>query len=310
MRSVHPDDLAPTLGAAEKALPEPSGARGQVPGAPPGRHLRMEPGPRPGHLDAQGEPVRMIGVGWESNESRSARDALSRALRHMSDGFLAVDDRWRITFLNLAAERMLGSSEEELSGRVLWKLLRPAGPRSGEALPGGRRRAAARRLRHGHSGHRAPPPPRGSVPGPDGLSLYFTDVTEIRRHEDERSAAETAAAERAARIAELTASLAKATTSRDVVAAVARRVLPPFGATTGLVVQAIEDDRAYNVGMGYPPAFLDTINSSARAARNRLEPILSGTPLFLSTRAEYTARYPNSPPGRPRRANRPGRSCR
>lgn len=75
--------------------------------------------------------------------------------------------------------------------------------------------------------------------------------------------------------------------------AVARRVLPPFGAT-GLVVQAIEDDRVYNVGaVGYPPAFLDTINGRARVARDPVwEPILSGAPLFLSTRAEYTARYP------------------
>jgi PAS domain S-box-containing protein len=293
MRIVHPDDLAPTLGAAEKALRD---------------HTVFEAEYRVRRLDgtygwtqararatynAQGEPVRMVGVGWESNESRSARDALSRALRHMSDGFLAVDDRWRITFLNLAAERMLGSSEEELSGRVLWELP------SVRQVPDLEKRCREAAAAQQPAGFDMDTPGTGRrlhlrlVPGPDGLTLYFTDVTEIRRHEDERSAAEQAAAERAARIAELTASLAKATTSRDVVDAVARRVLPPFGAT-GLVVQAIEDDRAYNVGaVGYPPAFLDTINGRARAARDPVwDPVLSGTPLFLSTRAEYTARYP------------------
>lgn len=293
MRIVHPDDLAPTLGAAQKALRDRTVFEAEY------RVRRLDgtygwtQARARATYNAQGEPVRMIGVGWESNESRSARDALSRALRHMSDGFLAVDDRWRITFLNLAAERMLGSSEEELFGRVLWEL--PSVRQVPDLEKRCREAAAAQQpagfdmdtLDTGRRLHLR------LVPGPDGLTLYFTDVTEIRRHEDERSAAERAAAERAARIAELTESLAKATTSRDVVDAVARRVLPPFGAT-GLVVQAIEDDRVYNVGaVGYPPAFLDTINGRARVARDPVwDPILSGTPLFLSTRAEYTSRYP------------------
>ncbi|MEV4451315.1 SpoIIE family protein phosphatase [Streptomyces mirabilis] len=293
MRIVHPDDLAPTLGAAEKALRDRTVFEAEY------RVRRLDgtygwtQARARATYNAQGEPVRMIGVGWESNESRSARDALSRALRHMSDGFLAVDDRWRITFLNLAAEHMLGSSEEELFGRVLWELP------SVRQVPDLEKRCREAAAAQQPAGFDMDTPDTGRrlhlrlVPGPDGLTLYFTDVTEIRRHEDERSAAEQAAAERAARIAELTASLAKATTSRDVVDAVARRVLPPFGAT-GLVVQAIEDDRVYNVGaVGYPPAFLDTINGRARVARDPVwDPILSGTPLFLSSRAEYTSRYP------------------
>ncbi|MER5342959.1 SpoIIE family protein phosphatase [Streptomyces mirabilis] len=293
MRIVHPDDLAPTLGAAQKALRDRTVFEAEY------RVRRLDgtygwtQARARATYNAQGEPVRMIGVGWESNESRSARDALSRALRHMSDGFLAVDDRWRITFLNLAAERMLGSSEEELFGRVLWELP------SVRQVPDLEKRCREAAAAQQPAGFDMDAPDTGRrlhlrlVPGPDGLTLYFTDVTEIRRHEDERSAAEQAAAERAARIAELTESLAKATTSRDVVDAVARRVLPPFGAT-GLVVQAIEDDRVYNVGaVGYPPAFLDTINGRARVACDPVwDPILSGTPLFLSSRAEYTSRYP------------------
>lgn len=293
MKIVHPDDLAPTLGAAQKALQDRTVFEAEyrvrrLDGTYGWTQTRAR-----ATYNAQGEPVRMIGVGWESNESRSARDALSRALRHMSDGFLAVDDRWRITFLNLAAERMLGTSEEELFGRVLWELP------SVRQVPDLEKRCREAAAAQQPAGFDMDAPNTGRrlhlrlVPGPDGLTLYFTDVTEIRRHEDERSAAEQAAAERAARIAELTESLAKATTSRDVVDAVARRVLPPFGAT-GLVVQAIEDDRVYNVGaVGYPPAFLDTINGRARVASDPVwDPILSGTPLFLSSRAEYTSRYP------------------
>ncbi|MET7897491.1 SpoIIE family protein phosphatase [Streptomyces mirabilis] len=293
MRIVHPDDLAPTLGAAEKSLRDRTVFEAEY------RVRRLDgtygwtQARARATYNAQGEPVRMIGVGWESNESRSARDALSQALRHMSDGFLAVDDRWRITFLNLAAERMLGSSEEELFGRVLWELP------SVRQVPDLEKRCREAAAAQQPAGFDMDAPNTGRrlhlrlVPGPDGLTLYFTDVTEIRRHEDERSAAEQAAAERAARIAELTESLSKATTSRDVVDAVAQRVLPPFGAT-GLLVQAVEGDRTYNVGaVGYPPAFLDTINGRMRVAHDPVwDPILTGTPLFISSAAEYTARYP------------------
>jgi PAS domain S-box-containing protein len=137
----------------------------------------------------------MIGVGWESNESRSARDALSRALRHMSDGFLAVDDEWRITFANLEAERTLGLSEEELFGRLLWEL--PT-VRKVPGMESRCRKAAAEDKPVGFDVHM----PEGTgrrhhlrlVPGPDGRTLYFTDVTEKRRHEEERRAAELAVA--------------------------------------------------------------------------------------------------------------------
>nr|WSZ97002.1 SpoIIE family protein phosphatase [Streptomyces sp. NBC_00857] len=294
MKIVHPDDLAWTLAAAQRAIRDRSlfeaeyrvrrldgtygwtQARGKV------------------VLDDKGEPLRMVGMGWDSNESRSARDALSRALRHMSDAFLSVDDHWRITFVNLEAERMLGSSEEELFGRVLWEL---PSVRQVPDLEARCREAAAEDAPVGFDVWM---PDIGRsyhlrfVPVPDGVILYFTDVTERRRHEAERAAAARADSERSARIAELTEALAAATTSQDVVDAVARRVLPPFGAT-GLVVQAIEGDRAYNVGaVGYPPDFLATLDGQPRRAHDPLwDAIQTGSPLFIPSREKYAARYPD-----------------
>lgn len=293
MVCVHPDDLAPTLDLVDRAIRE---------------HGVFEAEYRVRRLDGtygwtqargratyheNGEPNRMIGVGWESNESRSARDALSRALRHMSDGFLAVDDEWRITFANLEAERTLGFSEEELFGRLLWDM--PAA----REVPGleSRCRAAAAEERSVGFDVRMDDTGRRYhlrlVPGPDGRTLYFTDVTEKRQHEEERRASERAAGQRAARMGELTTALAKATTSQDVVDAVARRVLPPFAAA-GLLVQAVEGDRLYNVGaVGYPEAFLSTVNSRPRASGDpSWETITSGAPLFLSSVQEFTARAP------------------
>ncbi|MFF4257803.1 SpoIIE family protein phosphatase [Streptomyces sp. NPDC001663] len=293
MRIVHPDDLAPALAATERAILDhtvyeadyrvrrPDGTYGWT--LARGRTT----------YDEQGEPLRMVGVAWETNESRSARDALGRALRHMSDGFLAVDDEWQITFANLEAERFLGFSEEELFGRLLWDLP------SARQVPGLESRCRRAAAEEKPAGFDVQMPDSGQrfhlrlVPGPDGRTLYFQDVTEKRRLAEEREAARRAAAERAARIAELTAELAKATTSQDVVDVVARRVLPPFAAT-GVLVQVIEGDRLHNVGaVGYPDDFLAGIDNRARVVGDPAwDPIASGVPLFLSTAQEFTSRYP------------------
>ncbi|KUO15547.1 SpoIIE family protein phosphatase [Streptomyces dysideae] len=293
MRCVHPDDLAPTLALVDRAIRDHTVFEAEY------RVRRLDgtygwtQARARATYDEQGEPLRMVGVGWESNESRSARDALSRALRHMSDGFLAVDDGWRITFTNLEAERTLGFSEEELFGRLLWEV--PAA-RQVSGLES-RCRTAAAEGKSASFDIRLPDTGRlchlRLVPGPDGLTIYFTDVTEKRRLAEERQAGERAAAERAARIAELTTELAKATTSQDVVDAVARRVLPPFAAT-GLVVQVREGDRLHNVGsVGYPDDFPHLLERRDRLSPNPLwDAVLSGTPLFFSSPQEFAARYP------------------
>ncbi|MET9834610.1 SpoIIE family protein phosphatase [Streptomyces sp. NPDC006385] len=292
MRCVHPDDLAPTLAAVDRAIRgggvfEAEYRVRKLDGTWGWTQARGR-----ATYDDSGAHRRMIGVGWDSDEPRSARDALSRALRHMSDGFLAMDDDWRITFANVEAERTLGYSEKELIGRLLWDL--PAA----EQVPGleirCRQAAAAEksvsfdvRLPNGRLCHLR------LVPGPDGRTIYFTDVTEKRRLEEERRSAERAASERSTRIAELTTALAKATTSKDVVDAVARRVLPPFEAT-GLVVQTVEGDRLYTVGsVGYPDDVLAVLHGRERTRSSPLwDPILAGAPLFMSSPREFAARYP------------------
>lgn len=133
---------------------------------------------------------------------------------------LSVDDHWRIVFVNLEAERVLGSPEEKLIGQVLWEL--PA-VRQMPGLEDRYRKAAAVSA---PTGFEVWTRDAGRcyhlrvVPAPDGTTCYFTDVTEKRKREAERQDAERADAERAARIAEVTAALAEATTARDVVAAV------------------------------------------------------------------------------------------
>ncbi|MFJ5213942.1 SpoIIE family protein phosphatase [Streptomyces sp. NPDC088354] len=294
MKVVHPDDLPWTLAAAETAIRNRAVFEAEYRvRRPDGGYAWTETRAKV-VLDDAGEPYRMIGTAWESSDSRSARAALSRALRHMSDGFLSVDGDWRITFVNLKAEEMLGSPEEELFDRVLWTL---PSLRQIPGLEACCREAAAKAV---PTSFDMGIPATGSclhlrlVPVPDGVTLYFTDVTDNRRREAERVASEQASAERSARIGELTAALAAATTSRDVVEAVAQRVLPPFGAT-GLLVQAIEGDRVYTVGsVGYPQAFLDSIEARPRAAQDPgWQSLSTNEPLFVSSVEEYAERYPD-----------------
>lgn len=293
MKVVHPDDLRWTLAAVEKAIRDHGVFEAEYRVRRPDGSYGWTETRAKVVLDDRGEPYRMIGTAWESNESRSARDALSRALRYMSDGFLSADEDWRITFVNLEAEDVLGSSEAELFGRVLWTLP------SVRQVPGLESRCREAAAKAAPTSFDVRMPDTDScyqvrlVPLPEGVTLYFTDVTERRRHEAERAAAEHAAGERAARIAELTAALAKATTSRDVVDAVAQRVLPPFAAT-GLLVQALEDGRAYNVGsVGYPQSFLDNLHGRPRSANDPVwEAISTSGPVFVSSAEEYSARYP------------------
>jgi PAS domain S-box-containing protein len=293
MKVVHPDDLPWTLAAAEKAIRDRRVFESEFRVCRPDGSYYWTQSRGTVVLDENGEPIRMVGWVWDTDESRSARDALSRTLRHMSDGFLLVDDDWRITFANLEAERTLGSSEENLVGRVLWKLPAVSQVPDLEA----RCRQAAGADTPGGFDIRMPDTGRcfhlRLVPGPDGLTLYLTDVTEKRRHQEERAVAARAASERTAQIAELTTALAKATTSRDVVDAVARRVLPPFGAVA-VIVQAIDGDRVCNVGsVGYSHSFLERLNGIVRTANDPTwEAILTGEPVFIASPAEYVARYP------------------
>ncbi|MFE4824864.1 SpoIIE family protein phosphatase [Streptomyces sp. NPDC056704] len=293
MQILHPDDLAPTLAEAQRAIREHSVYEAayrvrRLDGTYGWSRARGKP-----TYDDQGVPLRMVGVRWESNESPSARDALSRALRHMSDVFLTVDAEWRIIFANLEAERTLGWSQEELFGRVLWDL--PAA----QQIPDLERRCRRAAAEDTPASFDVDMPDTGRryqlrlVPGPVGRAIYLADVTEKRRMQEEREAAERTAAERSARIAELTAALAKATTSRDVVDAVAWRVLPLFAAA-GLLVQVIEGDRLHNVGaVGYPDDYLDDVDGHRRApGEPAWDTIASGTPLFLSSADEFAAYAP------------------
>ncbi|WP_237285456.1 SpoIIE family protein phosphatase [Streptomyces niveus] len=242
-------------------------------------------------LGDDGEPHHMVGTVWDTTQTHVARESVDHALRHMSDGFFAVDTDWRVTFINIEAQRALGSSHE-LLGRVLWD------------IPFSREPGLEVRCRQAVANHRpvgldvlSPANRRWYhlrlVPAPGGLTVYLTDVTDKRAREAERTASERAAAERAARTGELTTALSEALTTEDVVKAVAQHVMQPFRAT-GLVVVAFEGEHTRLIGsVGYEAADLEKILSFPLTTTTPVSDVLSTrAPLFISSLAEMKMRYP------------------
>jgi diguanylate cyclase (GGDEF)-like protein/PAS domain S-box-containing protein len=118
-------------------------------------------------------------------EAESAAARLSSVLESTMDGVVVLDRQWRVTYLNRNASRMLGDRKPAL-GMSLWE----AFPEEEDGVFAARyREAMAGQLPVGFEAHLSS---LGlwlevqAYPTPDGLSIFFRDVTERRRAEQER----------------------------------------------------------------------------------------------------------------------------
>ncbi|HEX8557548.1 MAG TPA: ATP-binding protein [Pyrinomonadaceae bacterium] len=104
-------------------------------------------------------------------------------LESITDAFFALDRAWRFTYLNRQAERLLRRGREELLGRSVWDEFPEA---FGTAFYEQYRRAADEQVSVTFDEFY---PPLGrwfevrAYPSPEGLSVYFHDVTERRESE-------------------------------------------------------------------------------------------------------------------------------
>ncbi len=128
----------------------------------------------------------VIGQRHEAAERQAAEHRSRAILESMSEGFIALDPAWRITYANGAAEAVTRRPREELVGAQFWDLFaRLQGSQQERAL----RRTALERER---SRIEAYDDAEGrwfeinSFPmeGGGGLALYFRDETDRRRAEE------------------------------------------------------------------------------------------------------------------------------
>ncbi|MEU4037995.1 SpoIIE family protein phosphatase [Streptomyces collinus] len=293
---IHPDDLPGAVAGFDTGIQLRGGFQGEYRiRRQDGTYLWIEARART-VTDDEGTPVMVAGTLRDSSETHAAAESVGRALRHMSDGFVALDADWRIGFLNPAAERLFGAAGE-VAGTLLWDI--PA-VRAVPELEQLCRATAA----EGRPAEFDVPGPEGTswyhlrlVPVPEGLTLYITDTTERHLREAERVAAERAAAERAALVQRVTRELAEAVTAQDVMAAVADGVMAPLGAT-GLVMLGVAGDRLAVIGsQGHPDRFcrlLDGMWTVGDATNPVADALRTRTPLCISSPEEITKRYPGT----------------
>lgn len=114
------------------------------------------------------------------SEAEKGRARVEAILNSMADGFCAVDEGWRLTFVNAAAQRIFRRDAEELLGEPLWRLF----PRKHEQQC---RRAIAQststEFEYTTEAGRCYQV-KASPALPSGTSIYFQDITEKKRSEE------------------------------------------------------------------------------------------------------------------------------
>ncbi|MHB9109944.1 MAG: PAS domain-containing sensor histidine kinase [Armatimonadota bacterium] len=144
--------------------------------------------------DAQGHLLGAVAVVRDVTDRKRAEDALREREEHIrdilestTDGYLAIDRNWRYTYFNERGARMIGMRREDLIGGVVWDLF-----------------PAARESKFGTEYHRVmetgqPAHFEEFYPDPlnlwlethvyrtdEGLAVYFRDITQRKRDEEER----------------------------------------------------------------------------------------------------------------------------
>jgi len=140
---------------------------------------------------AGGAITALQGAFQDISDKRSAQEQaarmaerLSATLESITDAFYTLDREWRFTYLNPEAERLFKRPREQLLGKVLWDEF--------DALKGQiGYREFHRALRDEHTvvfeEYYAPYQVWSEVrayPSPEGLAVYFRDITAARRTEE------------------------------------------------------------------------------------------------------------------------------
>jgi serine phosphatase RsbU (regulator of sigma subunit)/PAS domain-containing protein len=194
--------------------------------------------------DARGRAARVLGAAYDTTGERVGEVRVTRILEAMPAGFYSLDRDWRFTYVNAEAEKLLGRPRDELLGESLWEAF-PAAVNSEFDV---NYRTAVRTGTPVRFDAHYPAPLDGwyelrAWPSPDGLSVYFLEVTEQRAIQDRAERAN----ERLAIMARVSADLAG---TLDVAAATARlpRLVVPALADFCVVTVIEPDGQPRDVG--------------------------------------------------------------
>jgi PAS domain S-box-containing protein len=172
-----------------------------------------------------GTAVRLIGAAFDNTATVDSEARVSRVLEAMPSAFFHLDPQWRFGYVNAEAERLLGRPRDQLVGGTIWELFPAAVGSDFETFYRGAMESGQPVTFEAYY-----PEPLDawyeirSWPSPDGLSVYFLDITERRRSTE---AAE-AAARRTTLLAQVSEQLAGTLETEEGVGRLASLIVPTF----------------------------------------------------------------------------------
>jgi PAS domain S-box-containing protein len=223
-----------------------------------------------------GTAERLLGAAYDTTGERAAAARVTRVLEAMPAGFYSLDREWRFTHVNVEAERLLGRSREDLLGRVIWD----DWPAALNSEFEDNYRAAMRTGRPVAFDAYYPAPLDGwyelrAWPSPDGLSVYFLEVTERKRIQERAEKS----AQRLSILAQVSAELAGTLDAKSATSHLPRLVVPAL-ADFCIVTVVDADGRSRDVGSWHvDPAAREVLQ---RYAAVRLESMPAVSPLARS----------------------------
>ncbi|QZN86965.1 SpoIIE family protein phosphatase [Cellulomonas sp. C5510] len=233
-----------------------------------------------------GTAERVLGAAYDTTAERDADARIARVLETMSTAFFLLDDAWRFTYVNAEAERLLGRSRAELLGEVVWDVFPSA---LGSLFEQHYRGAVAAGEPRSFEAYYPPPLDAWydvrAFPGPDGLSVYFHDVTGRRRAEEQRVLARTAAdaaTRRLAVLATVSDDLSSTLDTEYAVGRLARHLVRELGSWC-LVTLWDEEHRLRDIAGWHAEPHLRP--AVARYARVRLGALAPGSYLHRALRS-------------------------
>ena len=149
---------------------------------PPGRGVRWVGARGRVLTDELGTPVRLLGAAWDATAHREADARLAVVLESMSTAFFSLDPSWRFSYVNHQAEAVLGRPRAELLGGDVWELFPAA---VGSDFETNYRRAMDTGEPVAFDAYYPAPLDAWyevrAWRNPEGLAVYFLDVTARRR---------------------------------------------------------------------------------------------------------------------------------
>ena len=223
---VHPDDVERVTAALKEAIDTAGTYAAEYRILLPTGEVRWMAARGRALAGPDGRSVRLLGAATDTTAVQQEETRIARVLESMPTAFFSLDRRWRFTYANSEAKRLLGGISEDFIGSVVWEMF-PAAVGS----------EFERQYRHAmETGEPVAfeayyPPPLDARyeirgwPTPDGLSVYFLDIT--ARHAAQEALDR--ASRRSALMAEASAAMADTWDPETAVGRLVQLVVPELG---------------------------------------------------------------------------------